>query len=125
LYCLTPWRRCLRLFTGHTCSAVVFRLVQRANRPCLMGDIDKCAAPCVVRISQEDHYALAEDFVAFMNGDVRPYLRELEDQMQQAVTDLRYEDAARYRDDIEALKKVFERNAVVLPENTEADIFAF
>src|SRR5699024_11753779 len=39
--------------------------------------------------------------------------------------ELRYEDAARYRDDIEALKKVFERNAVVLPETTEADIFAF
>ena len=90
-----------------------------------MGYIDKCAAPCVGRISQDDHYALAEDFVAFMNGDVRPYLRELDEQMRQAVADLRYEDAARYRDDIEALKKVFERNAVVLPENTEADIFAF
>ncbi|HIW47009.1 MAG TPA: excinuclease ABC subunit UvrC [Candidatus Yaniella excrementigallinarum] len=117
--------RMLRVFPVRTCSAGVFRRAQLANRPCLMGYIDKCAAPCVGRISQEDHYALAEDFVAFMNGDVRPYLRELEDQMQQAVTDLRYEDAARYRDDIEALKKVFERNAVVLPENTEADIFAF
>lgn len=117
--------RMLRVFPVRTCSAGVFRRAQRANRPCLMGYIDKCAAPCVGRISEEDHYALAEDFVAFMNGDVRPYLRELETQMQDAVTDLRYEDAARYRDDIEALKKVFERNAVVLPENTEADIFAF
>lgn len=117
--------RMLRVFPVRTCSAGVFRRAQRANRPCLMGYIDKCAAPCVGRISQEDHYALAEDFVAFMNGDVRPYLRELEEQMQQAVSELRYEDAGRYRDDIEALKKVFERNAVVLPESTEADIFAF
>lgn len=117
--------RMLRVFPVRTCSAGVFRRAQRANRPCLMGYIDKCAAPCVGRISQDDHYALAEDFVAFMNGDVRPYLRELDEQMRQAVADLRYEDAARYRDDIEALKKVFERNAVVLPENTEADIFAF
>jgi len=117
--------RMLRVFPVRTCSAGVFRRAQRANRPCLMGYIDKCAAPCVERISQEDHYALAEDFVAFMSGDVRPYLRELEHQMQEAVSELRYEDAARYRDDIEALKKVFERNAVVLPENTEADIFAF
>lgn len=117
--------RMLRVFPVRTCSAGVFRRAQRANRPCLMGYIDKCAAPCVGRISQEDHYALAEDFVAFMNGDVRPYLRELEDQMKEAVSELRYEDAARYRDDIEALKKVFERNAVVLPESTEADIFAF
>ncbi|MDN5704503.1 MAG: excinuclease ABC subunit UvrC [Yaniella sp.] len=117
--------RMLRVFPVRTCSAGVFRRAQLADRPCLMGYIDKCAAPCVNRISEEDHYALAEDFVAFMNGDVRPYLRELEQQMQTAVADLRYEDAARYRDDIEALKKVFERNAVVLPETTEADIFAF
>lgn len=117
--------RMLRVFPVRTCSAGVFRRAQRANRPCLMGYIDKCAAPCVGRISQEDHYALAEDFVAFMNGDVRPYLRELEQHMKEAVAELRYEDAARYRDDIEALKKVFERNAVVLPESTEADIFAF
>ncbi len=117
--------RMLRVFPIRSCSAGVFRRAQLANRPCLMGYIDKCAAPCVGRISEEDHYALAEDFVAFMNGDVRPYLRELEDHMKQAVAELRYEDAARYRDDIEALKKVFERNAVVLPETTEADIFAF
>lgn len=117
--------RMLRVFPVRTCSAGVFRRAQLADRPCLMGYIDKCAAPCVNRISEDDHYALAEDFVAFMNGDVRPYLRELEQQMQTAVADLRYEDAARYRDDIEALKKVFERNAVVLPETTEADIFAF
>lgn len=117
--------RMLRVFPIRSCSAGVFRRAQLANRPCLMGYIDKCAAPCVNRISQEDHYALAEDFVAFMNGDVRPYLRELEEHMKQAVSELRYEDAARYRDDIEALKKVFERNAVVLPETTEADIFAF
>ncbi|GAA4109274.1 excinuclease ABC subunit UvrC [Enteractinococcus coprophilus] len=117
--------RMLRVFPIRSCSAGVFRRAQLANRPCLMGYIDKCAAPCVNRISQEDHYALAEDFVAFMNGDVRPYLRELEEHMKQAVAELRYEDAARYRDDIEALKKVFERNAVVLPETTEADIFAF
>lgn len=117
--------RMLRVFPIRSCSAGVFRRAQLADRPCLMGYIDKCAAPCVGRISQEDHYALAEDFVAFMNGDVRPYLRELEAHMKDAVAELRYEDAARYRDDIEALKKVFERNAVVLPEATEADIFAF
>lgn len=117
--------RMLRVFPIRSCSAGVFRRAQLSDRPCLMGYIDKCAAPCVGRISAEDHYTLAEDFVAFMNGDVRPYLRELETHMKQAVAELRYEDAARYRDDIEALKKVFERNAVVLPEATEADIFAF
>src|SRR5690625_4702603 len=54
--------RMLRVFPVRTCSAGVFRRAQLANRPCLMGYIDKCAAPCVGRISEEDHYALAEDF---------------------------------------------------------------
>lgn len=116
--------RMLRVFPVRTCSAGVFRRAELSGRPCLMGYIDKCAAPCVGRISPEDHYALAEDFVRFMSGDVNSYLRTLEQEMQQAVEDLRYEDAARRRDDIAALKKVFERNAVVLPEATEADIFS-
>lgn len=115
----------LRVFPVRTCSAGVFRRAELAGRPCLMGYIDKCSAPCVGRVSQQEHYQLAEDFVGFMNGNVRPYLRELEEKMADAVAELRYEDAARHRDDAEALRKVFERNAVVLPEDTEADIFAF
>ncbi|MFC0580944.1 excinuclease ABC subunit UvrC [Micrococcoides hystricis] len=113
----------LRVFPVRTCSAGVFRRAERAGRPCLLGYIDKCSAPCVGNISQEDHYALAEDFVAFMSGDARRFVRQLETQMKDAVAELDYESAARYRDDIQALHKVFERNTVVLSEDTEADIF--
>ncbi|MGO1184200.1 MAG: excinuclease ABC subunit UvrC [Micrococcaceae bacterium] len=117
--------RMLRVFPVRTCSAGVFRRAEMSGRPCLMGYIDKCSAPCVGRISAEDHYRLAEDFCNFMTGNVTGYLRDLEAEMNEAVAELRYEDAARRRDDIAALKRVFERNAVVLSENTEADVFAF
>ncbi|MFB9070376.1 excinuclease ABC subunit UvrC [Citricoccus parietis] len=115
----------LRVFPVRTCSSGVFRRAELSGRPCLMGYIDKCAAPCVDRISQAGHRQLAQDFCDFMAGDAQKYIRRLEAQMKEAVADLRYEDAARRRDDIAALKRVFERNAVVLSESTEADIFAF
>ena len=114
----------LRVFPVRTCSSGVFRRAELSGRPCLMGYIDKCAAPCVGRISPDEHRKLAQDFCDFMAGDAHVYIRRLETQMKEAVADLRYEDAARRRDDIAALKRVFERNAVVLPESTEADIFA-
>ncbi|QCU78126.1 excinuclease ABC subunit UvrC [Citricoccus sp. SGAir0253] len=115
----------LRVFPVRTCSSGVFRRAELSGRPCLMGYIDKCAAPCVGRVSPEDHRQLAQDFCDFMAGDADRYIRRLEERMREAVGELRYEDAARYRDDIAALRRVFERNAVVLPESTEADVFAF
>lgn len=114
----------LRVFPVRSCSSGVFRRAELSGRPCLMGYIDKCAAPCVGRISEVDHRALAQDFCDFMAGDAQKHIRRLEQEMSDAVADLRYEDAARRRDDIAALRRVFERNAVVLPDSTEADIFA-
>ncbi|HKU02059.1 MAG TPA: excinuclease ABC subunit UvrC, partial [Arthrobacter sp.] len=81
-------------------------------------------APCVGRISPEDHRALADDFCAFMGGEAKRFINKLEKQMADAVAKLDYEHAARLRDDITALRKVFERNAVVLSEETDADVFA-
>ncbi len=114
----------LRVFPVRSCSAGVFNRAQSSGRPCLLGYIDKCAAPCVGRISPEDHKALAADLCQFMGGEGTRFIRELEAKMADAVGKLEYEQAARYRDDIAALRRVFERNAVVLAENTEADIFA-
>lgn len=114
----------LRVFPVRTCSAGVFKRARAQDRPCLLGYIGKCSAPCVGRISPADHRALAQDFCDFMAGDAERFVKELEKAMAAAVADLRYEDAARLRDDIAALRRVFERNAVVLAENTEADVFA-
>lgn len=113
----------LRVFPVRSCSPGVFNRAQASGRPCLLGYIDKCAAPCVGRISVEDHRRLADDLCTFMGGEATKFVRQLETKMNEAVAELEYEQAARYRDDIAALKRVFERNAVVLAENTEADIF--
>ncbi|MFJ5859976.1 excinuclease ABC subunit UvrC [Pseudarthrobacter sp. NPDC092439] len=114
----------LRVFPVRSCSAGVFKRAEASGRPCLLGYIDKCSAPCVGRISPEDHRALADDFCAFMGGEAKRFIAKLEKQMAEAVARLDYERAARLRDDITAMRKVFERNAVVLAEDTDADIFA-
>ncbi|MDQ6739127.1 MAG: excinuclease ABC subunit UvrC, partial [Actinomycetota bacterium] len=114
----------LRVFPVRTCSPGVLKRAQRSGRPCLLGYIDKCAAPCVGRVTPEEHRALADEFCAFMGGEAKPFIAKLERQMAAAVAELDYEQAARLRDDIAALRKVFERNAVVLAEDTHADIFA-
>ncbi|RAX18099.1 excinuclease ABC subunit UvrC [Pseudarthrobacter sp. AG30] len=114
----------LRVFPVRSCSAGVFKRAEASGRPCLLGYIDKCSAPCVGRISPDDHRALADDFCAFMGGEAKRFINKLEKQMADAVAKLDYEHAARLRDDIAALRKVFERNAVVLSEDTDADVFA-
>jgi len=114
----------IRVFPVRTCSAGVFKRAERTGRPCLLGYIDKCSAPCVGRISPEDHRALANDFCDFMSGEARKFISGLERKMAGAVAELDYESAARLRDDVAALRRVFERNTVVLSEDTDADIFA-
>ncbi|MGW7791175.1 excinuclease ABC subunit UvrC [Streptomyces tricolor] len=114
----------LRVFPVRTCSAGVFKNAARTGRPCLLGYIGKCSAPCVGRITPEDHQELAEEFCDFMAGRTGTYLRRLEKQMTEAAEEMEYERAARLRDDIEALKKAMEKNAVVLADATDADLIA-
>ncbi|MFF4792620.1 excinuclease ABC subunit UvrC [Streptomyces sp. NPDC001276] len=114
----------LRVFPVRTCSAGVFKNAARTGRPCLLGYIGKCSAPCVGRVSAEEHRELAEDFSDFMAGRTGTYLRRLEKRMTEAAEEMEYERAARLRDDIEALKKAMEKNAVVLADATDADLIA-
>ncbi|MFC9289915.1 excinuclease ABC subunit UvrC, partial [Streptomyces sp. NPDC057052] len=114
----------LRVFPVRTCSAGVFKNAARTGRPCLLGYIGKCSAPCVGRISPDDHWELANEFCDFMTGRTGTYLRRLEKQMTEAAEEMEYERAARLRDDIGALKKAMEKNAVVLADATDADLIA-
>ncbi|MFD7605332.1 excinuclease ABC subunit UvrC, partial [Streptomyces mirabilis] len=114
----------LRVFPVRTCSAGVFKNAARTDRPCLLGYIGKCSAPCVGRVSAEEHRELAEEFCDFMAGRTGTYIRRLEQQMTDAAEEMEYERAARLRDDIEALKKAMEKNAVVLADATDADLMA-
>ncbi|MBO3093541.1 excinuclease ABC subunit UvrC [Cellulomonas dongxiuzhuiae] len=114
----------LRVFPVRTCSAGVFKRARQQGRPCLLGYIDKCSAPCVGRIGVEEHHQLAQDFCDFMAGDTARFTRRLTRAMKDAAADLDYERAARLRDDIKTLEKATERNAVVLSDGTDADVFA-
>ncbi|SEN67000.1 excinuclease ABC subunit UvrC [Actinacidiphila rubida] len=114
----------LRVFPVRTCSAGVFKRSAQIGRPCLLGYIGKCSAPCVGRISAEDHRELAEEFSDFMAGHTGTYLRRLEQRMKDAAADMEYEQAARLRDDLEALRRAMEKNAVVLADATDADLIA-
>ncbi|WP_413100573.1 excinuclease ABC subunit UvrC [Streptomyces sp. Inha503] len=114
----------LRVFPVRTCSAGVFKRSAQIGRPCLLGYIGKCSAPCVGRVTAEEHRQLAEEFCDFMAGRTGTYLRRLEERMQEAAEEMEYEKAARLRDDIGALKRAMEKNAVVLADATDADLIA-
>ncbi len=112
----------LRVFPMRTCTRGVFRRAQASGRPCLLGYIDKCAAPCVGEVTAQEHRAIVEDFCSFMAGDSAGFVRARTEQMNAAAAELDYERAARLRDDLYALQRVLERNAVVLPDGTNADV---
>jgi excinuclease ABC subunit C len=114
----------LRVFPVRTCSAGVFRRAAQVGRPCLLGYIGKCSAPCVGRVDAAEHRAIVDDFVAFLEGRTQTYLRRLEREMRAASDAQEYERAARLRDDIAALQRAMEKNAVVLGDATDADVIA-
>jgi excinuclease ABC subunit C len=113
----------LRVFPVRTCSTGVFRRAGQVGRPCLLGYIDKCSAPCVGRIDAAGHREIAEDFCDFMAGDSARFLKRLEAEMRAAAAQLDFERAARLRDDMAALERVLEKSAVVLADDTDADVF--
>ncbi len=115
----------LRVFPVRTCSPGVFKRAEASGRPCLLGYIDKCSAPCVGRISPEEHRNLADGLCRFMAGGAEKFIAELTTDMKDAAANMDFERAAVLRDDIVALTKAFERNAVVLSDSTDADLFAF
>ncbi len=114
----------LRVFPVRTCSAGVFRRSGQIGRPCLLGYIGKCSAPCVNRISAEDHRRLAEDFCDFMAGQTSRFASRLEAEMKQAAAEEEFERAARLRDDLRALERAIEKQAVVLGDGTDCDVIA-
>ena len=114
----------LGVFPMRSCSAATFRSAAASGRPCLLGYIDKCSAPCIGRITPEAHREIADDFCAFMGGQTRVIERRLENQMAAASHNMEYERAAVVRDQLGALRKILERNAIVLQDGTDADVVA-
>jgi excinuclease ABC subunit C len=114
----------LRVFPVRTCSAGVFKRAGQIGRPCLLGYIGKCSAPCVKKISADDHRVLAEDFCDFVGGQTARFIRKLTADMKAASDEEEYERAARLRDDIKALQRALEKQAVVLGDGTDCDVIA-
>jgi excinuclease ABC subunit C len=112
----------LRVFPVRTCSAGVFKRAGQIGRPCLLGYIGKCSAPCVGRIDAEEHRRLAEEFCDFMAGQTGKFTRRLEAEMHDAAKAEEFERAARLRDDLQALQRALEKQAVVLPDGTDCDV---
>ncbi|SES17961.1 excinuclease ABC subunit UvrC [Actinokineospora terrae] len=115
----------LRVFPARTCSKGVFKRHGQIGRPCLLGYIDKCSAPCVGRVDEAEHRGIVEDFCDFLSGKTDAMVRRLEKEMGAASAELEFERAARLRDDIGALKRALEKQAVVLGDGTDADVVAF
>ncbi|WP_433262560.1 excinuclease ABC subunit UvrC [Actinosynnema sp. CS-041913] len=115
----------LRVFPARTCSAGVFKRHGQIGRPCLLGYIDKCSAPCVGRVDADQHRDIVEDFCDFLAGKTDAMVRRLEKEMTAAAEELEFEKAARLRDDQAALKRALEKQAVVLGDGTDADVVAF
>ncbi|MEV4281004.1 excinuclease ABC subunit UvrC [Actinoplanes xinjiangensis] len=115
----------LRVFPARTCSAGVFKRAHQIGRPCLLGDIGKCSAPCVGRVSPAEHRDIVDDFCDFMAGRTDLFLKRVEREMLQASEELEFERAARLRDDLVALRRALEKQTVVLGDGTDADIVAF
>lgn len=114
-----------RVFPIRTCSAGVYRRHEALGRPCLLGYIDRCSAPCVGKITPEGHRELVDQFSSFLAGNTEPVLRRVRKEMEQASENLDFERAASLRDQLQAMQKSMERQAVVFSDNTDADLIAF
>jgi excinuclease ABC subunit C len=114
----------LKVYPVRSCSKGVFQSAKSTNRACLLGDIGKCAAPCVGRVSDSDHKAIARQFIDFMSGSETDHVETLRTRMMVASDNQQYELAARMRDDVEALEAVLEKSTVVFGDQTDADLFA-
>ncbi|GAA4577315.1 excinuclease ABC subunit UvrC [Micromonospora coerulea] len=115
----------LRVFPARTCSSGVFKRAGQVGRPCLLGYIGKCSAPCVGSVSAEQHRDIVNGFCEFMAGRTDTMVRRLEREMTEASGQLEFERAARLRDDVAALRRAMEKQTVVLGDGTDADVVAF
>jgi excinuclease ABC subunit C len=113
----------LKAFPMRSCSDATYKRAEQTGRPCLLGDIGKCAAPCVGRVSKEEHKSIALDFASFMGGNDSRYTAEVSKKMLAASQEMDYESAARYRDQLSALENALSKSSVVLSDEVDADIF--
>ncbi|GGA56894.1 UvrABC system protein C [Pseudoclavibacter endophyticus] len=114
----------VRVFPIRTCNDANYKRAMQSGRPCFAGQIGRCGGPCSQRQSIEQHRVAINDFIGFMERFDRSIIGEFERRMREAAAAQRYEEAAKYRDRIAAVENVLQKSAVVLPDDTELDVFA-
>ena len=114
----------LKLFPVRSCSNVNPERAKKINRPCLLGDIGKCAAPCVGRVSSEEHRKLAKDLQNFMSDGSADIASELRKEMEAASEAQEYERAGKLRDQLVALERASESANAAISDSISADFVA-
>ena len=114
----------IKIYPVRTCSESNFKAAVRSKRQCLLGDIGKCAAPCVDWVSKDEHRKLANDLVNFLEKSPEEISNRIEDEMKTASAAEEFEKAAKLRDQLEAVNKAFESTDRFLNENIDADVLA-
>lgn len=113
-----------KLFPIRSCLDSNFKAARKANRPCLLGEIGKCLAPCVERVSLEEHKKVAQNLIKFVESDPEEVINELARQMQSASDQEEFERAGRIRDQIHAIRRSAETAGTFLNEKITADFIA-
>ncbi|MDQ1127068.1 excinuclease ABC subunit C [Microbacterium sp. SORGH_AS 505] len=113
----------IKVFPIRTCSDSSYKKAMATGRPCFPGQIGRCGGPCSMKVTIDEHRAIVDDFIAFMSGSDKRYTKRMEARMREAAAAMDYETAASYRDKLQALDAVLNRSALVLSEDTDADLF--
>ncbi|GAA2992723.1 excinuclease ABC subunit C [Microbacterium terrae] len=113
----------IRVFPIRTCSDASYKKAMATGRPCFPGQIGRCGGPCSMKVTIEEHRAIAQDFVAFMAGGDQRFTKELTRRMREASAAMDYETAALCRDRLQAIDAVLSKSALVLAADTDADLF--
>ncbi len=113
----------IKVFPIRTCSDSSYKKAMATGRPCFPGQIGRCGGPCSMKVTVEEHRAMVDDFIAFMSGSDQRFTRALTARMKEAAAAMDYESAAGYRDKLQAIEAVLGKSALVLPDDTDADLF--
>jgi excinuclease ABC subunit C len=114
----------IKVFPIRTCSDSSYKKAMETGKPCFPGQIGRCGGPCSHRVSIEEHRAIVDEFVKFMGSYDKKVIADKQKAMKTAALEQRYEDAARYRDQVQALEAVLDKSAVVLRDSVDLDLYA-
>lgn len=110
-----------KVFPVRSCSQPVFRNHQRENRACLLGHIGRCSAPCLIETNPDEHPSHVQNLVSFLDGGHSKVLSDLHKRMENASIEERFEDAAKYRDQISAIEAILQKSSVSIERDLSAD----